>query len=397
MNPILDNKTFTADVEARADKNGRLYLYGSRDVYGNDEYCSRSYHVFSTEDMVHFTDHGESFSHPSYLYAPDAIERGGVYYLYFCTDSGREMVAQSDRPEGPFVNPKPVTGADRDGIDPAVFIDDDGKAYYFWGQFDLRGGELMDDMCTLKPETICRSILNEREHGFHEGSSIRKRGDIYYMVYTDISTGRATRMSYATAKHPLGPYTPRGVILDNAGCDPATWNNHGSIFEYRGQWYIAYHRACFGNHTVRRVCVEPIEFDEFGLIREVQMSIGGPEGAVPAEKYVDAWRASRLRGSAKSALTGEGREVLAMMQPGDRAEYRLVRFNGNEKKIILDVEMSDEDWEIVVRVGWYEQCGVRCVLKSGAPERRMDVPAGEAVVWLELVKGSVQLRGFRFE
>lgn len=396
MNPILDNKTFTADVEARADRNGRLYLYGSRDVYGNDEYCSKSYHVFSTDDMVHFTDHGESFSYPSYLYAPDAVERGGVYYLYFCTDSGRELAAQSDRPEGPFVNPKPVTGADRDGIDPAVFVDDDGKAYYFWGQFNLRGGELMDDMCTLKPETIRRSILNERDHGFHEGSSIRKRGDTYYMVYTDISTGKATRMSYATAKHPLGPYTPRGVILDNAGCDPATWNNHGSIFEYKGQWYIAYHRACFGNHTVRRVCVEPIEFDEFGLIREVQMSVGGPEGAVDARRYIDAWRASKLGGRARSVLCEDGSEALSFAQPGDKAAYRSLRF-GKETKIILDTEWVSEDCELAVRIGWYENCAAKCVLRGGETQAAVETPEGEAIVWLELMKGSAAVKGFRFE
>lgn len=397
MNPVLDNKIFTADVEARADRNGRLYLYGSQDVYGNHEYCSKAYHVFSTDDMVNFTDHGESFSSEEYLYAPDAIEHNGKYYLYFCTSSGREMVAESEKPEGPFVNPRPVVGADGDGIDPSVMVDDDGKVYYFWGQFELRGGELMDDMCTLKPETVNRCIINERDHFFHEGASIRKRNGIYYLVYTDVSNGRATRMAYATAKHPLGPYTRRGVILDNAGCDPSTWNNHGSIFEYKGQWYIAYHRACFGNHTVRRACVEPIEFDEFGLIREVQMSVGGSEGAVDSQRYIDAWRASRLSGKARSILCKDGREALRFSRPEDRAAYRLVRFSGKEKQIVLDVESASEDCELAVRLGWYEQCGAQCVLKGSNTEGEIKAPQGECIVFLHLLKGEMVLRGFRFE
>lgn len=85
-----------------------------------------------------------------------------------------------------------MKGADGDGIDPAVFIDDDGTAYYFWGQFQLRGGILTDDMTALIPESVKSNILTEHEHGFHEGASIRKRNGKYYLVYTDISRGRAT-------------------------------------------------------------------------------------------------------------------------------------------------------------------------------------------------------------
>ena len=237
MNPILDRGIYTADMEGRPDRDGRLYLYGSTDKYGNTEWCSREYHVFSTDNMIDYVDHGISFSTADdALYAPDCIERNGTYYLYYCDSNGRELVAESDKPCGPFSNPRPIEIADGDGIDPAVFIDDDGQAYYFWGQFELRGGRMKEDMCTLEPGSINRCIINEAEHGFHEGASLRKRNGIYYLVYTDISRDRATCISYATAEHPLGPYTRRGVIVDNAECDPETWNNHGSIFEYRGQW-----------------------------------------------------------------------------------------------------------------------------------------------------------------
>ena len=186
--------------------DGRLYLYGSWDHPHSDYYCSREAHCFSTDDMIHFVDHGVIFRNDeefqgmpwnpqSWLYAPDAIHKDGKYYYYVCGERNDEGVAVADSPTGPFSPAEPIEGANGDSIDPAVFVDDDGQAYYFWGQFTLRGGKLMDDMKTLIPDTVKDGIVTEWEHGFHEGASIRKRNGKYYMVYTDISRGKATGMS----------------------------------------------------------------------------------------------------------------------------------------------------------------------------------------------------------
>lgn len=67
---------------------GRLYLYGSMDIPGHNDYCSDRYHVFSTDDMVHWTDHGISCRREGeLLYAPDCMAADGRYYLYYCTNS----------------------------------------------------------------------------------------------------------------------------------------------------------------------------------------------------------------------------------------------------------------------------------------------------------------------
>lgn len=291
MNPLLDGKYLIPDSEAHVMPDGRLYIYGSQDLYDKERWCSKEYRVFSCGDakLENWTDHGVSFQNHADdgqvywtpgndLYAPDAIHKNGKYYLYFCGAGGYEGVAVADRPEGPFTDPKPIKVADGDAIDPAIFVDDDGSAYYFWGQYELRGAKLMDDMCTIDMSTLNRCLLSEPEHGFHEGSSLRKRNGKYYLVYCDVSRGRATCLSYAVADHPLGPYEKRGVIIDNMMCDPETWNNHGSIECYQGQWYVFYHRACNGTQYWRRACAEKIFFDENGDIKEAEMtSIGGSD------------------------------------------------------------------------------------------------------------------------
>ncbi len=341
MNPLLPDTCFVPDAEARVMPDGRLYLYGSWDITGSNDYCSALAHAFSTDDMIHFTDHGvifrndESFqgfpwSPDSHLYAPDAIHKDGKYYYYTCGNHAEEGVAVADSPVGPFSPAEPVEIANGDSIDPSIFVDDDGTPYYFWGQFTLRGGQLADDMKTLLPETVKRDILTEWEHGFHEGASIRKRGGKYYMVYTDIARGKATCLSYAMADHPLGPYKKGGVIVDNIYCDPSSWNDHGSIAEFKGQWYVFYHRSSQNRNTCRRVCAEPIFFDENGFIREVEMTSSGVEYALNPFDGIPARAACRMMGNCYVTLE-EDCEVLKVRLGGhwgirDWAEYKYLDF-----------------------------------------------------------------------
>ena len=129
-NPVLDNHIFIPDVEAHAWGDGRIYLYGSFDIQGSTNYCSDVYHVYSSEDMVHWTDHGQSFSLAdtawardcAALYAPDCAYKDGWYYLYYCVPDGRCGVAKSQSPTGPFEDVGPIAGDW--GIDPAVLVDD---------------------------------------------------------------------------------------------------------------------------------------------------------------------------------------------------------------------------------------------------------------------------------
>jgi arabinoxylan arabinofuranohydrolase len=351
MNPLLPVRHFVPDAEARIWKDGRIWLYGSYDLSGDTTYCSREYHAFSSPDLLKWRDHGVCFRSEGgrFLYAPDCIERDGLYHLYYCTSDDGEGVAVSSSPAGPFTDPRPVVGADGDGIDPAVFTDDDGAAYYYWGQFKARGGRLADDMRTLVPESVTRNLLTEAEHGFHEGSSVRKRKGIYYFVYTDIRRGKASCLSYATSTSPLGPFVKGGVIIDNDGCDRGTWNNHGSIAEFGGRWYVFYHRSSQAGRFSRRVCAEPIEFDGNGAIREVEMTTQGVSGPIDARGAVEAWRACLLNGSVRTEPV-DGSECLSVIEDKDWAAYTRLDFGRGVKAFRARAASLGRGGEIELRL-----------------------------------------------
>lgn len=323
MKPFLNIKSNIPDGEAHVMPDGKIYIYGSMDVNDN-AWCSDKYRVIYSDDLEHWEESGISFSikdvpwaneiqEPDYLdeiksfdelpesikmflpeqakkmpielfipilkenlrnmqknkllFAPDCIYKDGKYYLYFCLSDNSEGVAVSDSPAGPFKNAVklPVTG-----IDPAVFVDDDGQAYYYWGQFSACGAKLNPDMMSIDESTIVENIVTEKEHHFHEGSSMRKRGDTYYYVFADISGGRPSSLGYATSGSPLGPFTYQGVIVDNISLNPDSWNNHGSIENVNGNWYVFFHVSTQGKY-MRRACMAPIEFEENGLIKKVEL------------------------------------------------------------------------------------------------------------------------------
>ena len=351
-NPVLPPSLHIPDPEAHVMPDGRVYVYGSMDIV-DSTYCSGEYRVFSSADMVDWTDHGQSFkagqvpwlfdaNAPRYwntdwdfenptavlenimkeyvdqngevaptdehmpkvnfLYAPDAIYRDGRYYLYFCCSDNSEGIAVSDTPYGPFSDPVRLPC---DGIDPAVFIDDDGQAYYFWGQFRASGAKLKPNMMVLDEQSVTPHLVTEEQHGFHEGSSLRKRGDTYYYVYPCIYRGNPTALAYATSKAPLGPYTYRGIIIDNKKCDPESWNIHGSIEEVNGQWYVFYHRSSGNSRYMRRLCIEPISFNEDGSIDEVKMTSQGAGRPFGLGEAIEGWRACEVGGSVYTGKQGE--------------------------------------------------------------------------------------------
>jgi hypothetical protein len=363
MNPILPARYFVPDVEARRWSDGRLYLYGSLDIGGDTAYCSDRYHVFSSDDLEHWVDHGPSFDLSSQhspratrLYAPDCVERDGRYHLFYCGDDGSEGIAVAERPGGPFGRGVGIAGADGDGIDPAVLVDDDGQAWLFWGQFELRGARLSPGMTSIDWSTFTPRILTEKDHGFHEGASIRRRGGLYYLVYTDISRGRATALAYATSRSPLGPYEKRGIVVDNAGCDPKTWNNHGSIAEFDGRWYVFYHRSSQASEFNRRACIEPIAFAPDGSIAEVPMTTQGASPPLPATTSLEAWRACHLSGKVRAEpihrTTDDDlfEECLTGIHDGDRAAYRYLDFGDGVRSFSVAAGSAADGGRIEARI-----------------------------------------------
>jgi hypothetical protein len=330
---------FYPDPSPHVWSDGRIYLYGSRDE-SRDYYCSDRYHVISSGDMTHWTDHGVAFTMSEtppgsgkLLYAPDCAFKNGKYYLYYCTDNGSLGVAISDSPTGPFTHGQNIKGLpEHPGIDPAVFIDDDGQAYLYWGQFDqVRAARLRPNMTEVDESTIMQP-LTRAAHFFHEGSWMSKRNGIYYFVYADESRNMSpTSIGYATGPTPLGPFTYRGVIIDNHGCDPGTWNNHGGIAEFKGRWYVFYHRSIQNGKTPRLVCAEPITFTGDGLIPEVKMTSQGAGEPLDVTTQTPASTACRLSGKVLIEHK-DGVFYLDQISDGDTAVYRGIRFDGQPGK-----------------------------------------------------------------
>lgn len=346
VNPIIAEGTFLSDPAGRVGPDGALWVFGSRDEHPQ-RYCSAFNDVLRTDDVTRWTRRDAVYSAAGLegangiLYAPDAIFYRGKWRLFFCTP-GRyvEGVAEAERPEGPFANPVAYPFAKQ--IDPSIFVDDDGKVYYTWGQFAMKMAQLKDDLSGVEGE-IRTNVIDERRHGFHEGSQLFKRNGIYYLAYADISrdhgTGmkRPTSIGYATSKSVFGPYVYRGVIVDNFGCDPETWNNHGGVVEYKGRWYVFYHRTTNASRSMRKACVEEIFFDKDGLIREVEMTCGGPAGPLDAFSTTPARLACTMTGHVRIVTSADARERLGEIRAGDTATWRYFTFARPAKSIEIDV------------------------------------------------------------
>ena len=303
QNPVIRDQ-FTADPTARVF-NGKVYLYPSHDILPpagqrQDWFCMEDYHVFSSENLTDWTDHGvivtqnkvpwvrkDSYS----MWAPDCVERNGKYYFYFpsAPAAGRGGfavgVAVADSPEGPFIpEPEPIKGIN--GIDPCVLQASDGNAYIFWGngrcaKLKPNMKELADDNPkeTVKwgnreMEMVGVSCLKDLPSRQAEGPFAFEANGWYYLTYPYVRENTEV-LGYAMSKNPMGPYEYKGLIMaEHAnGC----WTNHHSIVNYKGQWYLFYHHNFFspGDDKRRSVQIEKLYFNADGTIQEVKPTMRG--------------------------------------------------------------------------------------------------------------------------
>ncbi|MFY0626795.1 MAG: family 43 glycosylhydrolase [Reichenbachiella sp.] len=298
-NPIVTHM-FTADPTARVWDDGRLYVYPSTDVdppRGCD--LMDGYHVFSTDDMVNWTDHGEILhsrdvewgrEEGGFMWAPDCVYKDSVYYYYFphptgtgkaWNDTWKIGVATSKYPEKGFKDKgymEAVGGFAM--IDPNVFIGDDGQAYFYYGGGGkCEAGKLKENMIEIDGKMKDMEGLEQ----FHEGPFVFKRKGIYYMIYPDGHDAepiKGNQMRYATSNKPLGPWKNQGIILDPTGCH----TTHGSVVEYKGQWYLFYHNyAISGRKNLRSICFDKLFFNEDGTIQKVVQT-----GSISKGKHIPA-------------------------------------------------------------------------------------------------------------
>jgi hypothetical protein len=369
QNPICPIGTYIADPTARVWHDGKLYIYGSTDESTN-YYCSYRHDVMFTSDLSNwmmvenvFASKGENDQVPEVdplLFAPDIEYRNGTYYLYYCTPQHgyNEGVASSQSPTGPFKHERFINVGKYNEIDPTIFIDDDGQAYYYWGQFTLKGAKMKQNMVELDTATIRDNIINKDEHFFHEGAFVMKRNGLYYIIYAHEGRRdrRPTCIAYATATSPMGPFKYGGVIIDNFGCDPESWNNHGSVAEFNGQWYIFYHRSSHASKMMRRACMEPITFNPDGSIDEVEMTSQGAGKPLSAFEKIDAERACLLSGYCRIMKIGEGNEAISEIKPGDGAVFKYIDFGNGVSSL-------------TARIAAY--CGGKMIFREGSADGKI--------------------------
>lgn len=315
LNAPLITGLYTADPSAHVF-GGRLYVYPSHDIDAGvpeddlgSHFAMRDYHVFSMARVGGpVTDHGVALSLEQVtwakrqLWAPDAAERDGRYYLYFPAKDAQDVfrigVAVASSPTGPFApDPQPIDGAY--SIDPTVFRDGEAHYLYFGG---IWGGQLQrwrsgtykaedtypaanapalmpkvarlrNDMRTLAEAPRDVQILDEQgqpltagdtARRFFEAAWLHRHGGRYYLSY---STGDTHVLAYATGDSPYGPFTYRGRLLEPV----LGWTTHHSIVEMNGEWHLFYHdtQTSKGRTHLRNVKVTRLMHRPDGTIETI--------------------------------------------------------------------------------------------------------------------------------
>ncbi|WP_164852227.1 glycoside hydrolase family 43 protein [Rheinheimera riviphila] len=294
-----------------------VYLYSTHDEQALDgkDYRMYDYRLWSSKDLVHWQNKGTVFRYSNFgwargnektgnAYAHHVIQRQDAsgksrYYFYAAVEGGQTAdafgfsigVAVSDSPEGPFTDPRGMplilledTAKDKDhswrNIDPAVFIDDDGRAYLYWGNKQLWWVELEADLVHLKGESYSLDAQGRMQNrdsskvkihavdslpNFEEGPYVSKHNGIYYLVY---AAGFPESLAYATSKSATGPWQYQGIIMAPL---PNTTTIHPAMFDFNGNTYLAYHSADLqgGGNYRRAVSLDRVYFNPDGTIQKV--------------------------------------------------------------------------------------------------------------------------------
>lgn len=299
----------------------RVYLYNSNDDDNTGEgYSMRSIVCVSSADMKNWTDHGIVFQVPADAawahdsWAPQPIVRDGTIYLYFGNNANGIGVATSTDPTGRFKDARTsalVTGSTPGAsgsniwlFDPGALIDDDGQAYLAFGgngENNARIIKLGDDLTT-----VSGSATQLSPTGFFEASFLFKRKGTYYYAYSSDSA-HGLRIDYLMSSSPMSGYKYAGTI---GGQPPSNDNNnHASEFEFKGQWYHAYHNRIVSTEAKvsttykRNLALEVLSFNEDNTINEVTYTKDG----VPQLGHLNPY--ARVEAETTNAQSGIETEV----------------------------------------------------------------------------------------
>ena len=457
-NPYMPLWEHVPDGEPRVFEFGgekRVYVYGSHDIE-KDKYCGRNYVVWSApvDDLTNWKCHGVSYEthYDSILYAPDVVKKGDTFYLYAAEKcGGLVVVASAKTPWGPFENPVET----KLGFDPGVLVDDDGKVYAYWGgcAAPCYIAELEDDMATIKEGTLVENPLGHSTcpwnaeddghisliDGFFEASSPRKVLGKYVYIYSkryeipvpELGVFEPCNgfLSYRISDSPFGPFHDGGdisfnggeIISDSEGLGTMTYkwgNNHGSIMEIEGQWYVFYHRQTGVDEFSRQAMLEPVDValgkDGKLYIGDVRYLAGEPVSSKPVEmtsqgphingldayKWISAGYACHIFGSTKNAnvrpVYEEKEDISAPIvniTSGTTVGFRYLQFGSNSAGKVTVVLEETKAVKVNVRIDSYKGRVISEVEFDGTEkEKTADVICGvigKHAVYFEFVSDDI--------
>lgn len=366
QNPII-SAVYTPDP-APYVHGDKVYLFVDHDEDDALYFKMKDWMVFDTEDMVNWTYLGTQVNTATFswaaqgdrAWAAQAVERNGKWYWYLCcnTADGKDAlcVAVADKPTGPWRDALGEPLAVGFGyIDPTVFIDDDGKAYLFWGNKGFWYGELNDDMISFKngytevpgyTDPACFGELQSKMDWsfgkermmtqYEEGPWISKHNDTYYATYP--AGGVPEYMAYSTAPTVNGPWTFRGRIMDEA---ENSFTIHGGHISFKGHEYMFYHNGQLpnGGGFRRSTAIEEFKFNADGSIPKIPFTKEGVKPLKTLNPYerVEAETMSQSWGIKFDRNAGEHHYVTSIHN-GDWIKLRNVDF-GEKPATMVSLEM----------------------------------------------------------
>ncbi|WP_373307300.1 family 43 glycosylhydrolase [Micromonospora lutea] len=366
-NPIVQH-IYTADP-APMLHNGRVYLYTGHDEDGSTYFTMRDWRVFSSADMVNWTDHGTPMSLATFAWADanawagHVIARNGKFYWYVPVRqrSNGQMVigvGVADSPTGPFRDAigRPLVGNGE--IDPHAFIDDDGQAYLYWGNPNLWYVRLNSDMISFSggptqiPLTTAgfgtRTGNASRPTLYEEGPWVYKRNGLYYNVFAAECCSEF--IGYSTAPGPTGPWTYRGTVMPRQG---SSFTNHPGVIDFAGGSYFFYHNGALpgGGGYTRSVAVEKFTYNSNGTIPTMNMTTTGAPQVGTLNPYVRQEAETIAWGSGiETEPSSEGGMNIGWIDNGDYIKVKGVAFGTGATSFSARVASAASGGRIEVRL-----------------------------------------------
>ena len=357
QNPIVQTN-YTTDPAPMADGD-RMYVYTGHDEDNANFFWMNDWRVYSSADMVNWTDHGSPLSLASFswadgrAWAAQTIKRNGKYYWYVCAHSKLSGamaigVAVGDSPTGPFKDAigKPLADGNWDYIDPTVMLDDDGQAYLCWGNPRIYFCKLNKDMVSIdgKIENIPQDensfggpSFRDRQKGvkykdsYTEGPWLMKRNKNYYLLYA--AGGVPEHIAYSMAKKPFGPWKYMGEVmpLSNTG----SFTNHCGVSDFKGHSYFFYHTGKLpkGGGFDRSVAIEEFKYNKDGSFPTILPTSAGvqPIGTMNPKNRVEAETMAFSKGL-KVEQNAETGVYVSDIHSGDSIVVRVLDFGTTSPK-----------------------------------------------------------------